>query len=79
LDALARALVGYILICDPSLIVIGGGMANAGDRLIEPLSARVAAGLAFRSAPAIVVGAYGEHAGRVGAALIGWRAVGQRR
>jgi glucokinase len=35
--ALARALVGYILVMDPSLIVLGGGLANAGELLLGPL------------------------------------------
>jgi glucokinase len=75
--ALARGLVGYLMIMDPSVIIIGGGLANAGSALLDPLSRAVRAGLAWRSAPPLVVGHYGDSAGRIGAALIGWRAVDQ--
>ena len=52
--ALGRALVNYVLLMDPELILIGGGMAASGAALLQPLTREVQAGLAWRPAPAIV-------------------------
>jgi glucokinase len=73
--ALGRALVSYVLLMDPELIVVGGGMAASGAALLQPLSREVQAGLAWRPAPAIVNGRFAGDAGRRGAALLAWRAL----
>jgi glucokinase len=74
ITALARALIGYTMLLDPALIVVGGGMSLAGLRLLDPLTAAIGAGLAWRSAPALVAARFGADSGRRGAALIGWQA-----
>ena len=51
--ALGRALVSYVLLMDPELILVGGGMAASGAALLQPLTREVQAGLAWRPAPAI--------------------------
>ena len=51
--ALGRALVNYVLIMDPELIIIGGGFAHSGAALLDPLAREVQGGLAWRSAPTI--------------------------
>jgi glucokinase len=73
--ALGRALVNYVLLMDPELILIGGGMAASGLALLQPLTREVQAGLAWRQAPAIVNGRFAGDAGRRGAALLAWRAL----
>jgi glucokinase len=73
--ALGRALVSYVLLMDPELIVVGGGMAASGAALLQPLIREVQAGLAWRPAPAIVNGRFAGDAGRRGAALLAWRAL----
>ena len=73
--ALGRALVNYVLLMDPELILIGGGMAASGAALLQPLIREVQAGLAWRQAPAIVNGRFAGDAGRRGAALLAWRAL----
>jgi glucokinase len=73
--ALARALVHYVLLMDPQIILIGGGMAASGEALLQPLTREVQAGLAWRQAPAIVNGRFAGDAGRLGAALLAWRAL----
>jgi glucokinase len=72
--ALGRALVTYTLLMDPELIVIGGGLANAGAVLLSPLAEQLQQGLAWRDAPPLTPAHFGAVAGRIGAALIGWSA-----
>jgi glucokinase len=75
ITALGRALVHYVLLMDPELILIGGGMSASGAALLHPLTREVQAGLAWRPAPTILVGQFAADAGRRGAALLGWRAL----
>jgi glucokinase len=75
ITALARALVNYVLLMDPELILIGGGMAASGGALLDPLSRTVQAGLTWRPAPPISIGRFGGDAGRRGAGLLAWRAL----
>jgi glucokinase len=79
ITALGRALVSYVLLMDPELIIIGGGMAAAGTALLHPLTREVQAGLAWRHAPAISIGRFAGDAGRRGAALLAWRALQESR
>ena len=68
--ALACAIASFVNILDPEAVVIGGGIAQAGDALFEPLRDELAriewrpAGHAVRIIPA----ALGEWAGAIGAA-----------
>ena len=39
--ALARAIVGLVLICDVERVLIGGGVAAAGDAFVDPLRAEL--------------------------------------
>jgi glucokinase len=73
ITALGRALVSYVLIMDPELIIIGGGMAASGAALLGPLTQEVQAGLVWRPAPTIVTGGFAGDAGRRGAGLLAWR------
>jgi glucokinase len=75
ITALSRALINYILIMDPELIIIGGGLSGAGAALLDPLSREVQGGLAWRPAPTISTGQFAADAGRRGAALLAWRAL----
>jgi glucokinase len=75
--ALGRALVHYVLLLDPELILIGGGMAGSGAALIDPLTREVQAGLAWRPAPTISIGKFAADAGLQGAGLLAWRAAVQ--
>ncbi|GAA3138327.1 ROK family protein [Planomonospora alba] len=75
-EALSLALATYTLLLDPSAIVLGGGLAEAGPLLSDPLAARLGERLTFRSAPPLRKAALGVSAGMLGAALLGWRAAG---
>jgi glucokinase len=79
IEALGRALVNYVLLMDPELILIGGGMAASGAALLHPLAREVQAGLAWRRAPAISIGRFAGDAGRRGAGLLAWRALQESR
>jgi glucokinase len=76
-DALATALAWYTLVLDPALVVIGGGLAAAGEALFAPVRACLADRLAFREPPPVRPGELGQHAGRLGAAVLAWRTVGR--
>ncbi len=75
-EALSLALATYTLLLDPSAIVLGGGLAEAGTLLSAPLAERLQQRLAFRQAPPLRHAALGVSAGMLGAALLGWRAAG---
>jgi glucokinase len=73
-EALALALATTTLLVDPGVVVLGGGLARAGDTLLRPLSARLTARLAWRSPPPIELSVLGTDAGWRGAALLAWAA-----
>ncbi len=71
--ALGIALAGVILILDPPRIVIGGGLAQAGEALFGPLRADVAARLTWRLPPPIEPGRLGPAAACRGVAELARR------
>ena len=69
---LALGLANLVAVLDPRCIVLGGGMAGAGDILAGPTRAAfgtLVEGMAVRPAIDIRAAAFGERAGAVGAAL----------
>lgn len=62
-------LIGVTLF-GPEVIVLGGGLAMAGDQLIDPVAERLTARLTFHRRPELVRATLGEAAGRLGAALL---------
>jgi glucokinase len=75
LDALARALATYASLLAPELIVIGGGMAGAGDVLLEPLRRRLRELLVWQQMPRIVPADLGDNAACLGAGLLAREAI----
>jgi glucokinase len=75
-DALALALVSCTVLLDPEMIVLAGGLSEAGEDLSAPVQAALAARLSWRAPPAIRLSPLGARAGLVGAALLAWRRVG---
>lgn len=75
-SALGFALTTYTMLLDPALIVLGGGLAEAGETLLAPVRAELAARLSWRVPPKVVKAALGASAGRLGAAISAWRSVG---
>jgi glucokinase len=74
-DALGIALATDVQIVDPAAIVLGGGLADAGELLLEPVRKALAARLQWRPAPAVRAATFGSEAGRRGAAELAWRLV----
>jgi glucokinase len=72
IEALALALATTTLLVDPGVIVLGGGLAGAGDALLKPLSGRLAARLAWRQPPPLELSTLGMDAGWRGAGLLAW-------
>lgn len=75
-EALGLALSGYTMLLDPSLVVLAGGLAGAGDALRDPVCDALAARLVWRDPPDVQVSPLGARAGQYGAALLAWQAVG---
>jgi glucokinase len=71
-DALAGALASAIVVVDPDVVVIGGGVSRAGEHLLDPLRRGMAERLPWRSLPSTEVARFGGDAGFVGAALAAW-------
>ena len=76
--ALATGLGMLTAVLDPGVIVIGGGMGEAGDRLLAPLRRAVAERLTWREPPRIEQSLVGPAAGLAGAALLVGAAVQPR-
>ncbi|MEV4101881.1 ROK family protein [Nonomuraea sp. NPDC049649] len=76
-EALSLALATYTLLLDPAMIVLGGGLSQAGPALFDPVRTRLVKRLSFREAPPLLPAALGVDAGMLGAALLGWRAAGR--
>ncbi|MFI6768703.1 ROK family protein [Streptomyces sp. NPDC050355] len=71
-DALADGLVTGLTLLDPRTVIIGGGLAEAGDTLFVPLREAVRRRVTFQRLPSIVPAALGDAAGCLGAGLLAW-------
>lgn len=71
-DALATGLVTGLTLLDPRTLIIGGGLAEAGDTLFVPLREAVREKVTFQPLPTIVPAALGDAAGCLGAGLLAW-------
>ena len=73
--ALGAALADAVALLDPGLIVVGGGLAEAGAQLLDPVAAELAARSRLGPPPRVVAAELGADAGCRGAALLAWRAL----
>ncbi|MFI0812609.1 ROK family protein [Streptomyces echinatus] len=69
-DALADGLVTAVTLLDPRTLIIGGGLAEAGEVLFQPLRDAVRRRVTFQKLPTIVPAALGDTAGCLGAGLL---------
>ncbi len=73
IDYLSCAISSFIVIFRPELIVLGGGVSNAGDALVEPLKVRLAANTFAAEEiglPRVCCAKLGDDAGIIGAAML---------
>lgn len=68
-DALGLALAQAVALLAPEAIVLGGGLAQAGDALFAPVEKRMNSFLTFHRRPVLLPATVGENAGLVGAAI----------
>lgn len=68
-EALAEALLAAISVLDLDLVVLGGGVAGAGELLLGPLRTRLAELCTFQRPPRLARAALGDEAAVAGAAL----------
>ena len=69
-EALAEGLLTAMSLIDPAVIVLGGGLTGAGARLIEPLTAAVAArSRPFHAGAELRLASLGDWSGCAGAAI----------
>jgi glucokinase len=71
-SGLADGLVTYATLMDPDRIIIGGGLALAGDALFPPLRSAITKRCTIAHAPTVVPTELGDRAGLLGAALLAW-------
>ncbi|MFG1881283.1 ROK family protein [Micromonospora sp. NPDC049102] len=69
-EALADGLATGQALFDVTTIVLGGGLAQAGDLLLVPLRAALHDRMTFHREPRLVAAALGDEAGCLGAALL---------
>ena len=69
-EALADGLATGQALYDVDTMVIGGGLARAGEQLLGPLRAALHERMTFHREPRLVAAALGDEAGCLGAALL---------
>ncbi|MFB6395280.1 ROK family protein [Polymorphospora lycopeni] len=69
-EALADGLLVAQALFDPAVVVLGGGLAEAGAALLDPLRAALRQRLTFHREPRLVRATLGDEAGCIGAALL---------
>lgn len=69
-DAIAMALASYVSLLDPQIIIVGGGVSNAGERLLQPVRSALRARLPWQRMPDIVTAVFGSSAASMGACLL---------
>jgi glucokinase len=77
IDALADGLHTAQSLFDPDTVVLGGGLAEAGDALLVPLRTALPARLTFQREPELVRATLGDDAGCLGAALLALATLGE--
>jgi glucokinase len=70
--ALGRAVVMAVTLTGVDLVLVGGGLAQSGDLLLDPLRREVTGALTFQRPPVLRRAALGDRAGCLGAACLAW-------
>jgi glucokinase len=75
LDALARGIRVLATLVGPEVVVLGGGLAMAGDLLLGPVAQRLADLMTFQRMPELRLAELGDEAGALGAGLLALDAI----
>jgi glucokinase len=78
LEALADGLLTAQALYDAGVVVLGGGLAEAGEALLAPLRVALDARITFHRLPRLTRAALGDTAGCLGAALLALDSLEQR-
>jgi glucokinase len=70
IDALADGLLTGIALFDPAIVVLGGGLAEAGEALLQPLREALHTRVTFHREPELRRAALGDEAACIGAGLL---------
>src|ERR1051326_6146374 len=70
IEALSIGIGNYIVLLAPERVVIGGGMADAGQLLFEPLIARLAKEVPFQPVPPVLPAALDRKSTRLNSSHI---------
>ena len=73
--ALGQAIVMTVTLTGVDLVLVGGGLSQSGEVLLEPLRADIAGRLTFQRPPTIQRAGLGDRAGSLGAACLIWDAL----
>lgn len=76
IDALALSLSHVVSLLKPEAIILGGGLAEAGEPLFGPLRERLHSALHYVPVPVLKPATAGENAGLLGAAILARRLAG---
>ncbi|WP_171242706.1 ROK family protein [Knoellia koreensis] len=71
-DALSRAVAMLVSATGVDHVLVGGGLSQSGELLLEPLRAQVKATLTFQRMPRIERATLGDRAGSLGSACLAW-------
>ena len=71
-EALARVVVMVTTTTGVDHVLVGGGLAQSGPLLLDPLRDRVQRGLTFQRVPRVERATLGDRAGCLGAACLAW-------
>jgi glucokinase len=74
-SALGAAIAATVTLTGVDLVLVGGGLAESGERLLAPLRADIDARLTFQRRPRVQKAALGDRAGCLGAACLAWDAL----
>lgn len=79
IDALADGLLTAQSLFDPDTVVLGGGLAEAGEALLGPLRTALRDRLTFQREPRLVRATLGDSAGCLGAGLLALDTLAERQ
>lgn len=77
IEALACVLAPVVAAVGTRLVLVGGGVVNAGETFLRPLRATIRDRLGHRDDVRVAAAALGDQAGSLGAALLAWERVGR--